>query len=140
MSTDERKKPMDPTLRDKMLRLMGGCVHEWGDFSDNGMTRHFCKKQGCGASWYGPSYMPRPAVGDGHEPTMEELCALVDKLWPADPTKKYPSQSIELWRSPNGEWVATLGDIPEFSDQAVAETPRIALASVIDEATKDVGE
>ena len=64
---------------DRLLELAGGCRHGWGDFSDDGITRYFCKRQGCNASHY---WTDPPAVGDGHQMTLGEMVRLAAKLWP----------------------------------------------------------
>jgi hypothetical protein len=118
---------MIPTnLNDRMLELAGGCRHEWGNFSDDGMTRYFCKRQGCGASHYG---LKPPAVGDGHQMTLGEMV----RLW-TDLRGEHRPAACEIGRWPDGDnsrWVAMVTDGVVVRRSAFGDTPESALAAAI---------
>lgn len=124
---------MNPALRDKMLKLMGGCEHIWGDFSDNGMTRYFCKRPGCGASNYESN---PPTVGDGHEPTTDELLALLSAVYPG----KFVTANFWQCINPgDGGWacdiyVQATPFAMMWRKHGYGDTPATALASAIDAA------
>ena len=123
---------MNPDLRDKMLRLMGGCEHDWEYHTNNLVSWHICKR--CGANFpFQPVFLP--AVGDGHEPTMEELAEVWPNLHPDEFTE------IQLWRDPHdGEWTCNVLIGMTTKGMGYDNSPTIALASALDAATRDVGK
>ena len=116
---------------DRLLELEGGCVHDWGDFSDNGSPRYFCKRQGCGAAHY---KLNPPAVGDGHQMTLGEMARLWAKLNRAD---GHPMVSGVLLvcdhgtpDEPCGEWAANVRGSSAKGRQRY-NTPEAALAAAL---------
>ena len=124
---------MPPDLRDKMLKLMGGCEHEpvMKDF-----LHLQCQK--CYEFWLDGKTKDGnepPTVGDGHEPTTDELLDLAKQRW--GPT----GVSIKFYFDEHGCSVDIYADgdngtqvVDCFADPQ--PTPAIALATAIAEAVK----
>ena len=124
---------MDAALRDKMLKLMGGCEHEpvMKDF-----LHLQCQK--CYEFWLDGKTKDGnepPTVGDAHEPTTDELLALVEKLW--------PYSAVEFHKLPPRGMLAVRLLIPGTADSCMynsylggGDTRSISLALAIDAATK----
>ncbi len=117
---------MPPALRDKMLRLMGGCMHTWHPAAD--AHTYECE---CGLTWQSADLarQPLPAVGDGHEPTTDELLTLC--------RQRELGFVVVRWYG-NECWV-DVGYEPfshEYKGRGVEDAPRIALATAIAEAVK----